>query len=86
MIFFSNAKISPQGKINVQDLKNVGHNALVFLAPLGVVYLLQLSGALQNGTLSWSSLIPTAATTGAIQLYCVNTLLDFFRKLQDGKK
>lgn len=86
MNIFTDAKISPAGKVNAEDLKRWGHNLLVFLAPLGVIYLLQLSGALQNGALTLKSLIPTPVTQGALELYVVNAVLDFLRKLMDGKK
>lgn len=83
---YSEAKISPAGKVNKEDLSRWRDNLLVFLAPLGVMYLLQLSGALQNGALSLSSLVPTPTTLGAIQLYVVNGLLDLLRKFMDAKK
>lgn len=86
MDLYTEAKISPKGKINKEDLKRWGHNLVVFLAPLGVIYLLQLSSVLQNGALTLQSLVPTAVTQGALELYVVNGLLDLLRKFNDAKK
>lgn len=83
---FSEAKISPVGKVNKADLRSVLHNMVVFLAPLGVIYLLQLSGTLQNGALSIKDFIPTPVTQGALELYVINAILDLLRKFTDGKK
>ena len=83
---FTTSKISPSGKLNEADLKRWGRNLLVFLAPLGVIYLLQLSASLQNGALSLESLIPNPTTQGGIELYLINGVLDIFRKLQDSKR
>lgn len=86
MQIFTKAKVSPPGKLNIQDLKNWSRNLLIFVGPVLIVYLLQLSGALQNGALTLKSLVPTAQTQGAIELYVVNGILDFLRKLKDGTK
>ena len=85
MILFSEAKVSPVGKVNKEDLSKWGHNLLLFLAPLGVIYLLQLNTAVQTGALSFVSLIPTQATQGALELYVVNGLLDLLRKFLNNK-
>lgn len=86
MTIFSKAKVSPAGKLNKADIQRWLKNLLVFLAPLAIMYLLQLSGSLQNGVLTWESLIPTTTTLGAIQLYVVNGLLDLLRKFTDASK
>lgn len=86
MGIYTKAKVSPKGKVNREDLLKWGHNLLVFLAPLGIVYLLQLHGVLQNGGLTLDDLKPTQATQGAMMLYIINAVLDFLRKFTDGKK
>ncbi len=86
MEIFTNAKVSPAGQVNKRDLKSWVTNLVVFLAPLGIVYLLQINATLQNGALGWNDFIPTTATLGAIQLYCVNAALDLLRKFTDAKK
>ena len=86
MNLYSKAKVSPTGKVNKNDLQKWVRNLLVFLIPLVVVYLLQLSGVLQNKALEIKDLIPSQATQGAIELYAVNAVLDLLRKFRDGKK
>lgn len=85
MDLYTDAKVSPTGQVNKADLKQVVHNMVVFLAPLGVVYLLQISGVLQHGLLTLKDLIPTQATQGAIELYVVNSVMDLLRKFQNNK-
>ena len=84
-MIYTNKKVSPKGTVNITDLKQVLRNMVVFLAPLGLVYLLQLNGSLQNGSLVLHDLLPTKATQGAIELYLVNTLLDLLRKFNNSK-
>ena len=83
---YTEKKVSPKGQVNKDDLKKWGRNLLVFLAPLAVIYLLQLYAVLQNGFLSLTDFIPSQITLGAIELYVVNALLDLFRKFTDSKK
>jgi hypothetical protein len=56
-------------------------NAVLFLAPLGIIYLSQVSANLGDG-FEWSDFAITPVMMGAISLYVVNTLLDLLRKLQ----
>ena len=83
---YTDAKVSPAGKVNNADLGRWGKNLLVFLTPLLLVYFLQLQGQLADGSLGWGDLFPTQVTMGALQLYVVNGVLDFLRKLTDSKK
>lgn len=57
-------------------------NALRFLAPLGIIYLLPIIGALSvpNHGFDIHDLVPTSYTIGAVALYVVNTAYDFLRK------
>lgn len=86
MDIYTNAKISPAGQVNKKDLKSWLTNMVVFLAPLGIIYLLQVNVTLQNGPVRWSDFVPTPTTIGAIQLYFVNAALDLLRKFTDSKK
>ena len=86
MDIYTDNKISKAGQVNKADLKQVLHNMVVFLAPLGIVYLLQVNATLQNGALGLNDFIPTQATIGAIQLYIVNAVMDLVRKFTDAKK
>lgn len=56
-------------------------NAILFLTPLGIIYLSQVSANLQDG-FEWSDFAITPVMMGAISLYVVNTLLDLLRKVQ----
>ena len=85
MDLYTNAKVSPAGKVNKQDLKSWINNLLIFLAQLGVIYVLQLHGALQKGTLVVTDFTPSLATVGAIELYVVNGVLDLLRKFNNSK-
>ncbi len=73
--------------LNKTQQKKWYHNMLVFLAPVGVVYLLQVVGlfSLENHTLSLNDFIPTSFTQGAMVLYLANSALDYLRKLQVSK-
>ena len=86
MDLYTEQKVSPAGKVNEKDLKRVLRNMVVFLAPLGVVYLMQINATLQNGTLGFNDLIPTPGTWGAIQLYVINALMDLLRKFTNSKE
>lgn len=61
------------------DWKKIGHNALVFLAPLAILYLGFVTSGLQNG-FSFEAFIPSNAIIGACALYILNVVMDFFRK------
>lgn len=86
MMLYTTAKVSPRGKVNKEDLKKWFRNLVIFLSPLGIIYLLQLSSVLQSGALSLKDLVPSPITQGALELYVVNALLDLLRKFNDGKK
>ena len=66
--------------LNSADWKKILHNALVFLSPVALIYLAFVAGGISNG-LSLSAFIPTPVAQGAMALFVVNVLIDFFRKL-----
>ena len=86
MNLFTNAKVSPAGKINKEDLNKVVGNAVVFLAPLVLLYISQLNAGIQDGILSLGDFKPTLITIGGMQLYLLNALTDLLRKFTDGSK
>lgn len=88
MNIFTTAKISPSGKLNIEDIRRVAYNALVFISPAALIYLTQVLGILQgNGhVIGWGDFIPSNFTLGAIASWFISTCIDFFRKLQDGKR
>jgi hypothetical protein len=79
----SNYMQSLKGEFNQADLEKWGHNLLVFLAPVFVIYLAAVAGKLVGG-FSFSAFVPTNLVDGAMALYVVNAGLDFFRKVQAG--
>lgn len=68
--------------LNKTDFKTALRSALVFLAPLALIYFGQLTGTLQTAEhgISLNDFIPTQFTLGAIVLYVVNRLTDLIRK------
>lgn len=78
---YTNAKVSPVGQVNKEDLISWGKNVLIFLIPVGVVYLLQLQSVLQsNGFLDVKDFIPSAMTVGAMEGYVIGQLLALLKK------
>ena len=74
---------SVKWRLNMLDVRKWLKNAAIFLAPLAVIYLLPVTANLQTG-FAWSAFAITPVMQGAIALYFVNTVLDFFRKLLAG--
>lgn len=70
------------GDINKTELKDWRKNLLVFLAPLGVIYLTAILGIMQAEDFKFSldAFVPNQFTLGALALYLVNGALDFLRK------
>lgn len=75
MDLFTKAKISPQGKVNMADLKRWGWNALKFSAPALTVFFVQLHMGVE-----WKAAFLVALLT----LY--GLLADLFSKFNDGTK
>jgi len=71
---FSEAKISPRGKVNAEDLKKWGINFLKFVAPTLVIFFNLLSQGVG---------IEKAYPVAILALY--QSLADIFGKLQSGK-
>ncbi len=71
----SEAKIAPQGKINIEDIKKMGMNLIVFTAPVFGVFFAQLALNVEP---------KKAALVALVGFYGV--LADFFKKISDGKK
>ena len=60
------------------------NNLLVFLAPVGVIYLTTVIGAIQSDghVFTAKDLIPTTFAQGGIVLWFLNSALDYLRKLK----
>lgn len=77
---------SKKFRLNKKDIKDQLHSAFVWLAPLGILYVAQLSGSLaEKKVLGFADLVPNLMTISAIQLYFVNQLFGLFRKAMAGK-
>lgn len=63
-------------KTNQKDWRR---NALLFLIPLGLIYLTQIQSTFANG-FDVRGFIPTEFTLGGMTLYVTNTLFDLGRK------
>lgn len=58
------------------------NNTLVFLAPLGVLYFVFVQAGIQADGFQWADFRPDDAVIGAMVLYVINVLLDFFKKFK----
>ena len=74
---------SKKYSLNSADFGHWIKNALLFLAPVGVIYLAFVQGNLGDG-ISISDFVPDAIVMGAVILYAINTVLDLLRKFLAG--
>lgn len=75
-----NNNMSKKGTLNRKDWNKIGKNALIFLAPSLLIYLLSVQQALQDG-FAWSDFAITTLTLGAIFGWAISTAIDFLKKL-----
>jgi len=61
-------------------------NSLVFLAPLAILYLMTIQGRIQEGGISLSDFYLDEKMIGAMSLYVINVLLDYFKKYRSVDK
>jgi hypothetical protein len=82
---FTESDISPKGALNIEDLRKILRNMLVFLTPTILLYLAQLTGALSaHLTLNLADLIPSTFVIGAFEGYVISTVIDYLKKLNAG--
>jgi len=76
--------LNQQVTLNKTAQKKWYDNVLLFLAPVGIVYISAVVGVIQanNGAIKPEDLLPTSFTLGAITLYVLNSVLDYLRKLR----
>lgn len=84
----SEAKVSPKWKLNNLDLKKIAIYTAKFFAAPAILYLSQLSNTNTsvNGFASFKDIAPNAVTMGGIYGWFIGIGINFFLKLQDGKK
>jgi len=84
---FTETEVSRKGFLNIEDLKKMVRNILVFITPTIILYGAQLLGSLNdNIVLSLADLTPSKYVVGAFQGYLISTVLDYLKKLNDGGK
>lgn len=73
---------SPVGEISKVELRKWWQNALLFLAPLGIIYFGSVATSLQgpNHVISLQDFALDSFRLGAILTYLVNVIYDFLRK------
>lgn len=76
---------SPSGTLNKADAYKWGKNALVFLAPLILMYIASVTPLIQDG-LNASDFKITPLMAGAMVLYLFNVITDLLKKLSEGPK
>lgn len=74
MSIITKQAVSPSGKLNVEDLKRWGMNALIFLAPVIIIFLT----AIKSGVNFKDALY-------LVYLWGLNVAVDFLRKLESSK-
>lgn len=80
MIKMEDIKLVP----NETQLDKFRDNAILFLAPLGVIYASAIIGLLQveGHIISLNDFIPNSFQLGAMALYILNSVLDYLRKIK----
>lgn len=73
-MIYTTAKVSPKGMLNKEDLKKIGWNLLIFVAPTLSIFFGQLALGVD-----WKIALPVAL------LALWQALADFFKKLNVGK-
>lgn len=71
---------SKRFELKKEDVQKVAKNALIFFAPVGVIYLTAVALEVEKDGFAWEDMRPNMVVIGSIMLYVVNVLLDFFRK------
>lgn len=72
-------------RLNDEDINKIITNGLLFLGPLAIIYLTSVIAEINLDGFGWEDFIPTMPVIGAMVLYMLNVVLDFFRKLTAGK-
>lgn len=72
--------ISSKFQLKEEDIKRVGKNALIFIAPVAIIYFASVVEAISKDGFTWNDFQPSMIAVGSILLYILNVLIDFFRK------
>ena len=78
---------SKKWSLNSIDINKWIENAFTFIAPLMVIYIGSVINNINDGGFSWDDFEINTIIDGALILYILNVVLDFFRKfLKDNTK
>ena len=72
--------------LSTQKLNKWTNNSLTFLAPLAILYLITIQNRIQEGGISLEDFYLDEKMIGAMSLYVINVLLDFFKKYKSDNK
>lgn len=75
-------------RLNETEINKWSRNVLIFLAPLGIIYLGSVVVILQTPEhiVTFRDFIPSNFVVGAMVLYILNSVLDYLRKLKKEEK
>lgn len=76
---------SKKFQINAKDVKKVLSNALLFLAPVILLYITFVQTEINADGIQLKDFIPNSIVIGAMVLYGLNVITDFLKKLLAGK-
>jgi hypothetical protein len=76
--------MSEKYTLNKEDFKKVLNNAVVFLAPLLLIYLGSVISNIGDG-FALTDFIPDNIVIGAMVLYLLNAMTDVLKKYSQGK-
>lgn len=71
-----------QLQLKKPEQKKWFHNILVFLSPVGILYLTTVVGAVSTAPLGFQDFIPGEIALGGMILFVLNGILDYLRKLK----
>ena len=77
--------ISPKGTLNLENIRSIFKNMVIFFVPVILLYGAQLTGAMTDHmTLKLLDFVPSAFVIGAFEAHIIGTVLDYLRKLNAG--
>ena len=71
--------ISNEGELTREDLKSWAVTAALFVAPVAIIYLSGVLGAIEDG-FAWSDFIPSIFAQGSMVAYILNESLALLKK------
>ena len=72
--------------LSTQKLNKWINNSITFLAPLAILYLITIQNRIQTDGVALEDFYLDEKMVGAMLLYLINVLLDFFKKYKSDNK